>query len=77
MLKPKYYWVLWITFFIDNHNLMKGNAHHTVFSQALNTECIEDLAEMTKVELLIIDGTTEIRNFKATLAGNEHHFDTN
>jgi L-arabinose isomerase len=54
-----------------------GGAHHTVFSQALNTECIEDLAEMTQVELLIIDDTTEIRNFKATLAGNEHHFDIN
>ena len=46
-----------------------------MFSQALNTECIEDLAEMTQVEILIIDDATEIRNFKATLAGNEYHFD--
>lgn len=30
---------------------------------------------MTQVELLIIDDAAEIRNFKATLAGNEHHFD--
>jgi L-arabinose isomerase len=48
-----------------------------VFSQALPTECIEDLAEMTKVELLIIDEQTELRNFKATMAGNKHHFETN
>jgi L-arabinose isomerase len=57
--------------------MLAGGAHHTVFSQALNIECIEDLAEMTKVELLIIDEQTELRNFKATMAGNKHHFETN
>ncbi|MDG1763490.1 MAG: L-arabinose isomerase [Flavobacteriaceae bacterium] len=57
--------------------MLAGGAHHTVFSQALPTECIEDLAEMTKVELLIIDEQTELRNFKATILGNKHHFETN
>ena len=57
--------------------MLAGGAHHTVFSQALNIECIEDLAEMTKVELLIIDEQTELRNFKAKMAGNKHHFETN
>ncbi len=55
--------------------ILAGGSHHTVFTQALNTECIEDLADMTKVELLIIDKQTEIRNFKATMAGNERHFE--
>lgn len=48
--------------------MLAGGAHHTVFSQALNTETIEDLAEMTNIELLVIDQNTELRNFKVTMA---------
>ena len=55
--------------------ILAGGSHHTVFTQALSTECIEDLADMTKVELLIINKQTEIRNFKAIMAGNDHYFD--
>lgn len=55
--------------------ILAGGAHHTVYSQALDTEAIEDLAAMTDVELLIIDDQTNIRSFKNTMAANERHFE--
>src|SRR5210317_619083 len=44
--------------------ILAGGAHHTVFTKALETSVIEDLAEMTNVELLVIDDNTNIRTFK-------------
>lgn len=55
--------------------ILAGGSHHTVFSQALNTEILEDFAEMTNVELLLIDASTQIRNFKETMAANERHYE--
>ncbi len=55
--------------------ILAGGAHHTIYTQALATEAIEDLAAMTDVELLVIDEQTQIRNFKDTMAANEHHFE--
>ena len=39
-----------------------------IFSQALNTEIIKELAEMTNGELLTINQHTELWNFKETIA---------
>jgi L-arabinose isomerase len=44
-----------------------GGAHHTVFSYALTTEHVEDFAEIVAVELVVIDGSTELRAFKRDL----------
>jgi L-arabinose isomerase len=44
-----------------------GGPHHTVFSQAVTTEGIEDLAEMLGVECLIIDRDTRLREFRQQL----------
>lgn len=55
--------------------ILAGGAHHTVYSQALDTECIEDFATMTGVELLVIDNQTTIRSFKNLLAANERHYE--
>ncbi len=44
-----------------------GGPHHTVFSQAVTTEGIEDLAEMIGVECLVIDGETRLREFRQQL----------
>lgn len=57
--------------------ILAGGAHHTVFSQALTTEYLEDFAEMAGIELLLIDKDTKIRDFKDKLHANEvyyHHF---
>lgn len=55
--------------------ILAGGAHHTVYTQAVETEAIEDLATMTNVELLVIDDQTTIRSFKNLMAINESHFD--
>ena len=57
--------------------ILAGGAHHTVFTQALATEYLEDFAEMAGIELLVIDGDTRLRDFKDKLHSNEvyyHHF---
>ena len=48
-----------------------GGPHHTVFSQALTSEPIEDFAEMVEVECLRIDGQTQISEIKNQLRWNQ------
>ncbi|CAG0906753.1 unnamed protein product [Cyprideis torosa] len=54
--------------------ILAGGAHHTVYSQAISTEFMEDFADMAGIELLVIDKTTSIRNFKDTINANEAYF---
>lgn len=51
--------------------ILAGGAHHTVYSQNLTTEYIEDLAEMLDVELVVIDNDTTIRGLKNELRFND------
>jgi len=51
--------------------ILAGGAHHTSFSMALNTEYMEDLAEMIGFEFVIIDNETNIREFKKELKWND------
>ncbi|MFN8353585.1 MAG: L-arabinose isomerase [Spirosomataceae bacterium] len=51
--------------------ILAGGAHHTVYSQNLTTEYMEDFAEMLGVELVVIDKNTTIRNLKNELRWNE------
>ncbi len=48
-----------------------GGAHHTVFSQAITPEYLENLAEMADIEMLLIDENTNLREFKKELRWNE------
>jgi L-arabinose isomerase len=48
-----------------------GGAHHTGFSQALNSEHLEDFAAMAGMEFLCIDGDTRLRDFRNELRWNE------
>jgi len=41
--------------------LMAGAPHHTVLSQAIGVEVLEDFAEMTRTELVVIDAETTPR----------------
>ncbi len=50
--------------------LLAGGPHHTVLSTALTVEHLEDLAEMTGVELALIDTTTTTRGFAKELRWN-------
>ncbi len=54
--------------------ILAGGAHHTVYSQAVTTEFMEDFADIAGIELLVIDNDTKIRNFKETLNANEAYY---
>ncbi len=54
--------------------ILAGGAHHTVYSQNLTTEYIEDLAEMLDIELVVIDKDTKIRGLKNELKLNEFFY---
>jgi L-arabinose isomerase len=51
-----------------------GGAHHTGFSQAVTTEMLEDFADMAGIELVIIDDSTRLREFKKELRYNEIYY---
>jgi L-arabinose isomerase len=55
--------------------LMAGAPHHTVMTTAIGAETIDDFAEMTGTELLVIDEATTVRGFQRELRWNDvyHH----
>ena len=54
--------------------ILGGGAHHTVYTQALTTEYLEDFAELFGIELLVIDRDTRIRDFKDLMHANETYY---
>ena len=54
--------------------LEAGGSHHTVFTSALGIEPLSDLAEMAGVELLVIDGRTDGRDFRNELRWNQAYY---
>ncbi|PWQ88237.1 L-arabinose isomerase, partial [Enterococcus faecium] len=55
--------------------LMAGAPHHTVMTTAVGVDTIDDFAEMTGTELLVIDEDTTVRQFRNALRWNDvyHH----
>lgn len=51
-----------------------GGAHHTVYSQNLTTEYINDFADMVGVELVVIDKDTNLRQLRNELRWNEMYY---
>lgn len=47
--------------------ILAGGAHHTVYTQALTMEFIEDFAEMFDIELAVIDNDMDLRALKKQL----------
>ncbi len=54
--------------------IQAGGAHHTVYSQALDTSFMEDFAEIAGIELVVIDKQTGMREFKDRLRANEVYY---
>jgi len=54
--------------------ILAGGAHHTVYTQALTTEYLEDLSDIAGIELVVIDEETRIRDFKNQLRSNEVYY---
>ena len=50
--------------------LMAGAPHHTVLSKAIGREVLEDFAEMTRTEIVVIDADTTPRAFQRELRWN-------
>ena len=51
-----------------------GGAHHTGFSYDLTAEHLEDFADMTGMEFLLIDKSTSVSNFKKELRWNDLYY---
>lgn len=51
--------------------ILAGGAHHTCFSQNLNSEYLEDFATIAGLEFILISKQTNIRDFKNELRWNE------
>jgi L-arabinose isomerase len=51
--------------------ILAGGAHHTIYSQQLDTRYIEIFCEMADMELVVIDKDTNLRSFKQELCWNE------
>jgi L-arabinose isomerase len=51
--------------------ILAGGAHHTVYSQQVDTRHIEIFAEMADVEVVVIDADTTLRSFKNELRQND------
>jgi L-arabinose isomerase len=54
--------------------ILAGGAHHTVFSQNLSSEHIQDFADMAGIEFLLIDKETKLRDFKNEIRWNEMYY---
>ena len=54
--------------------ILAGGAHHTVYTQALTTEFLEDFADIAGIELLVIDEKTTVRDFKDKINANEAYY---
>lgn len=54
--------------------ILGGGAHHTVYSQSLTTEFMEDFADIAAIELLVIDEKTSVREFKDKINANEAYY---
>ena len=54
--------------------ILAGGAHHTIYSQAITTEFMEDFADIAGIELLVIDEKTTVREFKDKMNANEAYY---
>ncbi|GAB3016201.1 L-arabinose isomerase [Spirosoma pulveris] len=54
--------------------ILAGGAHHTVYSQNLTTDHIEDFADIFGVELVVIDRNTNLRQLKNELRWSEVYY---
>lgn len=54
--------------------ILAGGGHHTAYSDALTTEYLRDYAEITGTELLVIDESTKITDFRNEIRWNDKAF---
>jgi L-arabinose isomerase len=51
-----------------------GGAHHTGYSYSVTTEHLRDFAEIAGIEIVVIDGDTDLHEFRKELRWNEVYY---
>jgi L-arabinose isomerase len=51
-----------------------GGAHHSVYTQGVTLDMVENFAEMAGIELVVIGADTELRTFKQELRNNAAYY---
>jgi L-arabinose isomerase len=51
-----------------------GGAHHTVYSQAVTLDMLADYADISGIEMVVIDEETKLRQFKTELRNNMAYY---
>jgi L-arabinose isomerase len=54
--------------------ILAGGSHHTVLTNSVSLETIEDFARIAKAELVIIDEDTNLRNFRKELQWSASYY---
>jgi L-arabinose isomerase len=54
--------------------ILGGGAHHTGFSMAINSEYMQDFADIANIECLMINNETKIADFKNQCRWNENYY---
>lgn len=54
--------------------ILAGGGHHTAYSNIIDTRYLIDYAEMTRIELLVINGETNIKGFRNEMRWNEAYW---
>jgi L-arabinose isomerase len=54
--------------------LLAGGPHHTVFTNAIGVDVLEDFAEIADMELLVIDERTRVADFRKELRWNQAYY---
>jgi L-arabinose isomerase len=57
--------------------IQAGGAHHTVYSQNLHRDSLQNFAEMAGIELVLINKDTTLYNFKNELRWNDMYYQLN
>jgi L-arabinose isomerase len=54
--------------------ILAGGAHHTAYSQNLNSDCLQSFAEMAKIEMILINKDSSLYGIKNELRWNEVYY---
>ena len=54
--------------------ILAGGAHHTAYSQNLNSDCLQSFAEMAKIEMVLINKNSTLYGIKNELRWNEVYY---
>jgi len=57
--------------------ILAGGAHHTCYSQNLDSEHLEDFADMARIEYVLIGKNTDLRQFRNELRWSDVYYQIN